>query len=997
MINLSQHMKKFLLIGFLVFVFSFGLIFQVNATISDGTEDTNFYNNLGVGFNSEIHSLAVSNNNFLFIGGWFNKFNNFTRYGLVKLNSNGIEDSTFNTNLGNGFRFKESNGSLSLPYIDVVKYTPDNQLLVGGVFNYLNGDTRNALAKIDLNGNQNTSFNNNLGIGFTNDDGTNVEFSAVEVSKISLEYNNNPKILVTGIFDKFNNNSRKSIVMLNNNGTEYSTFYNNLNTQFEKPLGGNFVPDIAVFQPDGSVLIVLNVIKPDGNLDYSKKRIVKLSNSGIKDNSFTPIIISGGLLGDTGVPSVTSIDIEGSSVIIGGQFLRVNNQPRVRLFKMNSNGILDTAFNSNLGTGFDKVVLSINQKLSGKIIVTGNFNQFNNNSRERVVVLNSNGTEDTNFYNNLGAGFNNYVWSSAVFTDQSLAIGGSFNKFNNQIRNRLVKLGCCGIPPEPPVVDLSTSNPNVDKGGYIGLTWTVTGDADSCVGTSNPNVLIWNGNKTPIGNGTQNGIGPINAETTFTLTCTGPGGQHADSQIITLNPNAPSINFYASPTSVSENNKTTTLHWSVTDADSCTASSAPNTTWNGSRTFSATEKTEDVTLISPTTFKLKCFNGTVSSEASISVGINALPNFNFNADSPIAYDSSTFITWDSVMNATSCTASSDNPLANWNGNVSINGGSKISGKLKSNTNLTLACTGAGGTTTKSVLVKVGADVSLNANPKDIAKNGGTDLTWTSSNAISCIASSVPSTSFAGPRELNSVTPEKVLNISANTTFTLTCENSTGVKSESSVLVKVTPVPTVTFTGSTNKVLPGGFVDLTLDTLDADTCIASSNPNTTWSNPNNKPVNQVYTERVSGINAKTTFVIVCNSLGGVISKEVVVDIIAEKLTFNNSKVLRDSATGQYKTTLSWVLTNMTNCTASTKNPKSGLVWGDTYINIPDSPTSNSKSNVLVTAPDTTDNTKKNEYILSCFGKNSGKPATASLFLDINDLASSGTGIPDYEEN
>ena len=102
-------MKKFLLIGFLVFVFSFGLIFQVNATISDGTEDTNFYNNLGVGFNSEIHSLAVSNNNFLFIGGWFNKFNNFTRYGLVKLNSNGIEDSTFNTNLGNGFRFKESN------------------------------------------------------------------------------------------------------------------------------------------------------------------------------------------------------------------------------------------------------------------------------------------------------------------------------------------------------------------------------------------------------------------------------------------------------------------------------------------------------------------------------------------------------------------------------------------------------------------------------------------------------------------------------------------------------------------------------------------------------------------------------------------------------------------------------------------------------------------------------------------------------------------------
>ena len=57
--------------------------------------------------------------------------------------------------------------------------------------------------------------------------------------------------------------------MLNNNGTEYSTFYNNLNTQFENPLGGNLFP-ILQFQMDGRFLIVLNVIKPDGNFRLFK-------------------------------------------------------------------------------------------------------------------------------------------------------------------------------------------------------------------------------------------------------------------------------------------------------------------------------------------------------------------------------------------------------------------------------------------------------------------------------------------------------------------------------------------------------------------------------------------------------------------------------------------------------------------------------------------------------------------------------------------------------
>lgn len=961
-------MKKILLIVFLVFVFSFGFVSKISASFSDGTTDTDFLNNLGSGFSNiaSLNKIVVTPDNKMIIGGWFQSFNGINIHALIKLNQEGLPETSFNNLIGTKFN--------QYANIKDIIVQPDGKIIVAGNFSSFDGNSsRKYLMRFLVDGNEDVAFNNNLGASF---DGV----------PYSLALLSNGDIVVGGSFSHFNNQSRNNIIKLKSSGLEDSTFYTNLGTAFN-----NRVSEISVDQNNnifvGGSFTLFNF--------KSRNHLVKLSLNGQEDLNFANNFDS--VLYQDSQSSINSIVISSQKIFIAGSGLRTTSEIRNFIFRLNLDGTKDTTFAQQPLFGFNAGILDLLVQSDGKVVAGGFFNSNQGyNTPNRLIRLSASGYPDYTFNNNIGTGANsNNVNTLAVQTTGKILVGGGFSSFNNSGTKGFVRLTTGTYVP--PVVDLSTSNPNIDPGGYIGLTWTVTGDADSCVGTSSPNVLIWNGNKTPIGNGTQNGVGPINAETTFTLTCTGPAGESSDSQIITLNPSAPSINFYASPTSVPENNKTTTLHWSVTDADSCTASSEPNTTWNGSRTFSSTEKTEDVTLISPTTFKLKCFNGTVSSEASVSVGISALPNFNFNADSPIAYDSSTFITWDSVTNATSCNASSDNPLANWSGNVSINGGSKVSGKLKSNTNLTLSCTGAGGTTTKSVLVKVGANVSLIANPTDIAKNGGTDLTWTSTNATSCIASSLPSTSFAGVRELNSTTPEKVLNISSNTTFTLTCENSTGVKSESSVLVKVTPVPTVTFTGSTNKVLPGGFVDLTLDTLDADSCIASSNPNTTWSNPNSKPVNQIYTERVLDINQKTTFVIVCNSLGGVISKEVTVDIIAEKLTFNNTKVLRDSATGQYKTTLSWVLTNMTNCIASTKNPKSGLVWGDTFVNIPDSPTSNSKSNVLVTAPDTTDKAKKNEYILSCVGKNSGKPASASLFLDINDLASSGTGIPDYEEN
>lgn len=956
-------MKKFLLTLCLVFVF--GLVFLgANAqAFSDGTPDLDFVNNLGTGFSNvaSVNKIVVQSDNKMIIGGWFQSFNGTNINALIKLNQDGFPETSFNNNIGTKFN--------QYANIKDIVVQSNGKIIVVGNFSSFNGNTsRKYLMRFNSDGTEDTAFNDNLGNSFNG-----------PLYAVALDSNGD--ILVGGSFSEFNNQPRNNIVKLKSTGFEDASFYSNLGVAFN-----NRINEISLDQN--------NNIYIGGNFTSfnfkARNHLVKLSSTGQEDTNFATNFDS--VLYKDSQSSIYAIATSSQGIFIAGASLRTTQEIRNFVFKLNSDGTKNTSFAQQPLFGFNAAILDLLIQGDGKIVAGGFFNSNQGYSTpNRLIRLTANGYLDSTFNFNIGSGANsNSVNTLGIQTTGKILVGGGFSSFDTTGSKALVRLTTGTYLP--PVVNLSTTTPNVNSGGYTGLSWTVSGDASSCAGTSSPNVLIWNGNKTPIGSGSQNGIGPINQTTTFTLTCTGPGGEGSDTQMITVNPNAPTINFYATPSSVTANNKTTTLHWSVEDATSCTASSNPNTTWNGSRTFATTEKTENVTLENTTTFKLNCTGPGGDSEASVSVGILSLPNFNFTASSPVAYENATYITWDSVTNATSCTASSNNSNSNWSGSVSISGGSKFSNLLTQNTIFTLSCTGSGGTTTKDVEVKVGPKITLNANPTDIAKGGGTDLTWSTLNATSCTASSVPSTTWSGSRTINSTSPEKVLNINADTEFTLTCENAGGVSASSKVLVRVQPVPTVSLNASTTKVLPGGFVDLTLESSNSDTCIASSSPSTTWTG--NKPVNQIHTERVLDINAKTTFTVVCSSLGGVISREVVVDLILEKLTFNNTKVLRDSATGQYKTTLSWVLTNMTNCRALTKNPDTGLNWGG---DIPDSPASNSKSNVLVTAPDTSDKSKKNEYILSCFGKNSGKPASASLFLDINDLSSSGVGIPDYEEN
>ena len=81
------------------------------------------------------------------------------------------------------------------------------------------------------------------------------------------------------------------------------------------------------------------------------------------------------------------------------------------------------------------------------------------------------------------------------------------------------------VAPPAPTVSLSVDHPQVASGNSVDLIWSST-NATSCTASGG-----WSGNEPTSGTATSS---PLTVSTTFTLTCTGPGGNSAQSVTVTV-------------------------------------------------------------------------------------------------------------------------------------------------------------------------------------------------------------------------------------------------------------------------------------------------------------------------------------------------------------------------------------------------------------------------------------------------------------------------------
>ncbi|MEY3470703.1 MAG: hypothetical protein RLZZ223_53, partial [Candidatus Parcubacteria bacterium] len=124
-------------------------------------------------------------------------------------------------------------------------------------------------------------------------------------------------------------------------------------------------------------------------------------------------------------------------ILVGGDFTSYQGVGANYIIRLNSDGSRDTSF--NLGTGFNDSIASLALQSDGKILVGGWFSNYNGDTVNRIVRLNSNGSIDSSF--NIGTGFNGSVYSLALQSDGKILVGGYFTSYQDQPAGYLIRVG----------------------------------------------------------------------------------------------------------------------------------------------------------------------------------------------------------------------------------------------------------------------------------------------------------------------------------------------------------------------------------------------------------------------------------------------------------------------------------------------------------------------------------------------------------------------------
>jgi uncharacterized delta-60 repeat protein len=313
---------------------------------ADGTPSTfasGAGNNTTTGTNDYITCLKELSNGDILVGGNFTRFDTQVQSRIAKIDADGFPVSSFVPGMGQGFN----------DVVNSIDVQSDGKIIVGGLFTDYAGNTVNRIARLTANGAYDNTFS--IGTGFD-----------AKVNKIKVLAND--KILIAGDFTTYNGTSVEGLVILNADGT--------LNTDFNLAgativIGGNVKVRNFEIQSDGKILIVPFI---------GGGRVYRINLDGTVDFTFTPFDFN---------TAITAICIQpDGKVIVGGQFtLFQNTIPVNKILRLNTNGSLDNTF--TVGTGLNSRAFAIKVQSDNKILVGGEFTEFDGESMNYFGRLNN--------------------------------------------------------------------------------------------------------------------------------------------------------------------------------------------------------------------------------------------------------------------------------------------------------------------------------------------------------------------------------------------------------------------------------------------------------------------------------------------------------------------------------------------------------------------------------------------------------------------------------
>lgn len=357
----------------------------------NGTVDATF--NTSNAADGIIKTMCLQPDGKILIGGYFTTYNGTPAKNIARLNADNTLDATFITGTGLD--------SIYPTYINSIVRQPDGKLLIGGVFESYNGTTCENIARLNSNGTIETAFSTGTYSGTT-----------AAVNAIVIQ--SNGKILLGGAFGNCKGYIRNQIASLNANGSFDTGFY----PYFVNGNGPNNLVSAITTLPDGTMFVGGYFETYNG---IAVKNFAKLKADGTIDPTFNP-----GTGPNSGVQKI--LVLPSNKIMIVGDFTSYNGITANRIARLNADGTLDTTFNMG-GSGSPSAIHTIALQADGKMIIGGDFYNYNGSPGDFIARINANGSKDTSFNNRPGGS----VWSLLIQTDGKIIVGGTFATYNDTV------------------------------------------------------------------------------------------------------------------------------------------------------------------------------------------------------------------------------------------------------------------------------------------------------------------------------------------------------------------------------------------------------------------------------------------------------------------------------------------------------------------------------------------------------------------------------------
>ena len=345
-----------------------------------------------------INNMVLQPNGKLLISGEPSKIENIRVEGVSRLDEMGAPDQSFTPPV------MGTNDAVS-----AILLNGDGSIVIGGQFINATAVAQHYLVGLEADG------------FFDPQDGW-FKPTMLDHSVFCLSPDENGNMLVGGEFTDYGGSGKNALVRLNANGE--------LDSSFSTPLPpASAVHSISV-QADGKILIGGNFsISLD---DFEAKHFVRLLPNGQLDTNYCAGI-------DDWVFATLALRDGGS--LVGGVFKQLGDHTQKYLAKLSPDGQVDTGFAPDLGLlGW---VYSMAEQADGKLLIGGEFTSIDDDEDvNHLARLNPDGNVDKSFEQ--GPGANESVKVLCLHPDGKIMIGGEFTEYNGEKRRHIARLNSDG-------------------------------------------------------------------------------------------------------------------------------------------------------------------------------------------------------------------------------------------------------------------------------------------------------------------------------------------------------------------------------------------------------------------------------------------------------------------------------------------------------------------------------------------------------------------------